>query len=67
MSESAAYRRRFKRLNPRQWWHRLTHRLCWNCNVPLVPSQTHYASDCPNCGTRYPEVVMLAHERKGKP
>lgn len=52
-----------KRINHRQWFHRLIHRKCWNCNVPLRRLNTAYVSVCDMCGQEYPEIVMHAHER----
>jgi hypothetical protein len=56
-----------KRINDRQWWHRLTHRKCWNCNVPLTLSLYRDGRECSMCHRFYSETVMVAWERKGRP
>ena len=60
---SAAPLRR-KRINHRQWWHRLTHRKCWNCNVRLEYVIDRDGRRCPMCLTFYSETAMVAHERR---
>lgn len=53
-----------KRINHRQWFHRLIHRKCWNCNVPLEPVVDRDGRRCPLCLTFYGETLMVHLERK---
>jgi hypothetical protein len=52
-----------KRITHRQWWHRLIHRKCWNCNVALEHVADLDGRRCPMCLTFYGETIMVAHER----
>lgn len=55
---------RRKRIKPRQWWHRLIHRKCWYCDVPLAYVEDKDGRRCPMCLTFYSETAMAAHEQK---
>lgn len=64
MSEKQDAARRRKRITPRQWFHRLIHRKCWNCNVPLEYVNDRYGRVCPCCQTFYSEMAMITHEKR---
>lgn len=52
-----------KRINHRQWWHRLIHRKCWNCDVPLDYVMDRDGRVCAICHVFYSETLMVTHER----
>ena len=56
--------RQRKRINSRQWWHRLVNRKCWNCDVPLEYVQAYDGRSCPRCLTFYSETALVAHESR---
>lgn len=64
MSDTRLPFHRRKRINHRQWFHRLIHRKCWNCNVPLEYVNTADGRRCPMCLTFYPETLQIARERR---
>lgn len=53
-----------KRNNHRQWFHRLIHAKCWNCNVSLVAVNDMDGKRCPMCLTFYNQTVVGHLETK---
>ena len=49
--------------NKRQMKFRIKNRYCWECNVPLKPSQNRYGWNCPKCNEFYPEIILEGKER----
>ena len=63
MSDAVRVPRR-KRVSYRQWFHRLIHRKCWNCNVPLEYVNDRDGRICPWCKMFYPETLQVAREAR---
>jgi len=48
-------------MNKRQREYRIKNGLCWDCNIPLVPSINIDAGECPKCGQIYLSFLMIQY------